>query len=847
MMTRIIGPGEGVVDLYAIALQEIVDVTAPENYLRPADPKIAAGWVANVKAALPRGYALVASTQLIGMFLMVAASPRIQPLVSSVSTATVGTGLMGYVGNKGGVGVRIVLGETTRVVFINCHLAAFQNGAERRNWDHAEIVRRMVFEKVKRDILAGYPEVGGLAAPVTEEKEGLEKADLVFWTGDLNYRVDLPNDEIRKAMEPYIPEEFPPTIPSEAPLSPTVASPARMLTFTFPPVSALPSIPTPYMTEGGLDLAVRTMLAQDQLYAQQTLEKAFKWYKEGKITFLPTYKYDVGTLGVWDSSEKKRAPAYCDRVLWKMKDEDGEGEGEWKHKKRPRPMSGDVTELMFETIDTGDDEENNKSPFTTPTLGKPLTRPRATTLTVEDEDGEDLIVTKSESVLPTAAEEEDRKVPIPDSFPQNATSSTSSVSDLKLNLITYTSHQFIRSSDHKPVSAVFSLTFPTVNEQLKSEVYAEVAKEVDRIENERRPVVTVIIDREGESPNPTRNVFHDEDHNVFLGEVRLARPVEKKVTIANTGLVPAKCMFNKRPIICEEFGDEEKEMICKGWLDVDFDDEFSDGGKAVTAGVTLQPGEVVDVYLNVLIDLDDVWLLQRLNGGSERLEDILVLHVEGGRDIFLPVSGIWAQSCFGRSLKELVTIPEGVGGARRYFAEDNELDPEPEEKKNEVKYSAPRELYRITEYLLHKVKDIVEDDISGLEDVEKEKWYVDPGWPFVKDTWGLKYDTDAESEDEVGGRGKRRKLLGYIVDRLDCDEEFEFEALAEREGFTAEDVIEVAAECLLGFLGLVKGRVVPEGLYGSVVKGGGVGGEKEIEKVWFAPQQLYSRYILVYV
>ncbi|XP_055597459.1 inositol polyphosphate 5-phosphatase OCRL-like [Uranotaenia lowii] len=54
----------------------------------------------------------------------------------------------------------------------------------------------------------------------------------------------------------------------------------------------------------------------DQLYLEKFREKIFQNYNEGKITFAPTYKYDPGTDN-WDSSEKKRSPAWCDRILWK--------------------------------------------------------------------------------------------------------------------------------------------------------------------------------------------------------------------------------------------------------------------------------------------------------------------------------------------------------------------------------------------------------------------------------------------------------------------------------------------------------------------------------------------------
>lgn len=63
------------------------------------------------------------------------------------------------------------------------------------------------------------------------------------------------------------------------------------------------------------------LLDRDQLIASRRKHPWFKLraFQESPITFAPTYKYDVGTDN-YDSSEKKRAPAWCDRVLFRGRD-----------------------------------------------------------------------------------------------------------------------------------------------------------------------------------------------------------------------------------------------------------------------------------------------------------------------------------------------------------------------------------------------------------------------------------------------------------------------------------------------------------------------------------------------
>ena len=60
------------------------------------------------------------------------------------------------------------------------------------------------------------------------------------------------------------------------------------------------------------------LLDRDQLLVSRRRNPGFRLhaFMESPISFAPTYKYDVGT-DRYDTSEKHRAPAWCDRILYR--------------------------------------------------------------------------------------------------------------------------------------------------------------------------------------------------------------------------------------------------------------------------------------------------------------------------------------------------------------------------------------------------------------------------------------------------------------------------------------------------------------------------------------------------
>jgi hypothetical protein len=65
-----------------------------------------------------------------------------------------------------------------------------------------------------------------------------------------------------------------------------------------------------------------TLFTHDQLHKEMKHNRAFRLrvFREGPLTFAPTYKYDRNS-DAFDTSEKRRVPAWCDRVLWRSKEE----------------------------------------------------------------------------------------------------------------------------------------------------------------------------------------------------------------------------------------------------------------------------------------------------------------------------------------------------------------------------------------------------------------------------------------------------------------------------------------------------------------------------------------------
>ncbi|KAI4746023.1 DNase I-like protein [Aureobasidium sp. EXF-12298] len=771
-------PGGNDIGLYLLGLQEIVDVNSAAEALRPyTDSSVAQKWKSEMEAHLPRGYKFIAEQQLIGMLLLIYASEDVAADIKSVSTTSVGTGLMGYMGNKGAVTARIVLGETTRLVFVNAHLAAGtdKGAVERRNWDYGQVMSRTKFEPITDSM--------GLAQNVGE---GIDDADIAFFVGDLNYRLEgIPGEDVRRLLMLHTRNEYDLSKKQSKKVDKEIANKrasierrreSRMSTDSG--VSQVSTVRSrddevskeeeefdeenaldPASDPASLHTTLSSLLPHDELQQQQKARKAFQGWQEGPITFLPTYKYDAGSVGVFDSSEKRRAPSWCDRILWRTR----------------RDMLAHESAIAEEEDSRKKDEEMKNSGL--------------------DEAGKD-----EEMLYDYDPDEDaDEAGSYDDAYedaPEGTVITKEGFAD-EISLEAYVAHQRVLSSDHKPLDAVFSFKYDAVVPELKSKIHQEVARELDRAENEGRPNVTVIADR----PHSDEEGISDDDplkfEGVWFGQVRYAMHKHRSLTIANTGQVPATVYFIDRPV-----GPGQHPGVCPNWVSLQIDD--GNGKLSPDTGKrTLEPGQTFNVGLDLRIL--DVSLARDFNEGVKSMEDILVLRVENGRDHFIPLRGVWLESSLGHSISKLIRIPEG--GIRKLqrqrpdsgkhksgsvssgsVLDDDEAIP--------VRWSAPRELFRLTE-VIEELSVRVTAEWGMLNDsTTPPPWERFPGWPFAQASWTFDDNT------------QRADILADIAEALDSDSSFD-SALPPT--LTHIQKLECLAEFLLLFLkAMTDGIVTPK-------------------------------------
>lgn len=313
-------------------------------------------WSGAVLTALggERHWHQVGLRQLSGMLVVAFARNNMRGHIGEIATASVACGVLGMGGNKGAVAVEFTL-HRQKFAVVCSHFAAHQGAVKARNSNYVAIAKTLTFSRRvwlgddedlsgtavassntkylrqtssasrfdvvegtlpggiqqgsqsqsqrdrdrrdrDRDRLAShsftsssatssdeegdasefdatsdFASVSGTSAGTADDLlhgEGLRGAAALVWLGDFNYRIEGQYDEVKELA----------------------------ITGTLDP-----------------------LLACDQLRREMLAGRVFRGLREGIISFPPTYKFDKGvpSPAAYDSSEKRRVPAWCDRIFFR--------------------------------------------------------------------------------------------------------------------------------------------------------------------------------------------------------------------------------------------------------------------------------------------------------------------------------------------------------------------------------------------------------------------------------------------------------------------------------------------------------------------------------------------------
>ncbi|KAJ1558590.1 inositol polyphosphate 5-phosphatase, partial [Nowakowskiella sp. JEL0078] len=162
--------------LYVVGIQEMIELT-PGQVISIDTEKLRAQWEAILRKEInhhPSGarYVSLKSTHTVALGIFFFVREDWVAEVKDVDYNIKRTGLGGMAGNKGGIGISVRIFDTT-LVFIVAHFAAGASNVDDRNRDYMTISRGLRFRS-----------------------KIIEDHDMIFWIGDFNYRISLPNDEL---------------------------------------------------------------------------------------------------------------------------------------------------------------------------------------------------------------------------------------------------------------------------------------------------------------------------------------------------------------------------------------------------------------------------------------------------------------------------------------------------------------------------------------------------------------------------------------------------------------------------------------------------------------------------
>ena len=263
------------IDFYFIVLEEL-DMNAKEFFRGRRFTDKTKSVFENLQFAFSKlaksKYSLIDLSQLGGICMIGFMHKRMEKRVSDIRTGCENVGNLDLA-NKGGIAISFTI-DGTSVCVVGSHLAAHQQYWERRNQDFQEIFNNIKLTPMTIMTQSLNCEISEKAKEAFCDRKMMRKehfkrikdCDIVFWMGDLNYRIDEDEEIVRKKIEDGTCYELVPT--------------------------------------------------KDQLAKQRANGiPIVSEFHESEIKFMPTFKFHPNT----DNYHSLRIPAYCDRILYRTK------------------------------------------------------------------------------------------------------------------------------------------------------------------------------------------------------------------------------------------------------------------------------------------------------------------------------------------------------------------------------------------------------------------------------------------------------------------------------------------------------------------------------------------------